>query len=49
MMTYHGQSLVLELPKDVNNDIEVGYTLFTRAGEELASICASPWKDFGNM
>lgn len=40
-LTYHGQPLVLELSKDADNEIRVGYVMFTSTGRELASICTS--------
>ena len=41
LVTYHGQSLALDLPQDAGNQIEAGYVLFTSIGAELASICVS--------
>ena len=41
VVTYHGRSLTLELPRDTGNDIKIGNVLLTSVGAELASICAS--------
>lgn len=38
---YYGTMLQLILPKDVANDISVGKVLLTKAGQEIASVCAS--------
>ena len=38
---YYGRKLILELPKDANNEIDVGKTRLTRVGRELAQICGS--------
>ena len=42
---YYGQLLVLEFPKDENNDLQIGKTLLTKIGEELAPICGSNKSD----
>ena len=38
---YYGKPLDLEMPQDVDNELEVGNTLLTSIGQELASICGS--------
>ena len=41
VVTYHGRSLALELPKDGGNEVKAGKVFFTSMGAELASICTS--------
>jgi len=36
---YHGRAVVLEFPKDTDNNLEVGHVILTNAGEELLRIC----------
>lgn len=36
---YYGASVTLEMPKDIGNEIRIGNVLFTKIGQELASIC----------
>ncbi len=44
---YYGEPLVLEMPKDADNQLEIGQVLLTRIGQELAPICGSiPVKGF---
>lgn len=38
---YFGRQLVLEFPKDADNEIIIGQTQLTRIGQELAPICGS--------
>ena len=38
---YYGRRLLLEMPSDVENQLVVGNTLFTKIGKELAPICGS--------
>jgi hypothetical protein len=38
---YYGRPLVLQLPKDSDNNLGTGKTLLTKAGKELAAICGS--------
>ena len=38
---YYGRPLLLNLPKDTDNELRVGKVLLTRIGQELAPICGS--------
>ena len=38
---YYGKQLLLEMPKEADNELDVGKTLLTKIGQELASICGS--------
>ncbi len=38
---YYGKPVELILPKDDNNELEVGLVLLTKAGQELAPVCGS--------
>lgn len=38
---YYGQPLLLEMPKDEGNELEIGHVLLTKVGQELAPICGS--------
>ena len=38
---YYGKPLVLEMPGNVNNTLEIGTTQLTKIGQELAPICGS--------
>ena len=38
---YYGKPLVLEMPRNVNNTLEIGMTQLTKIGQELAPICGS--------
>jgi hypothetical protein len=38
---FYGTSIVLEMPKDSDNELEIGHVLLTRVGQELAPICGS--------
>ena len=38
---YYDKLLQLEMPKDANNDLNIGHTLLTKIGQELAPICGS--------
>ena len=40
-VNYYGRPLNLEKSKDAGNNLEIGTTLFTRTGQELAPICGS--------
>ena len=40
-VNYYGRPLNLEKSKDAGNNLEIGRTLFTRTGQELAPICGS--------
>lgn len=37
---YYGRPLHLSFPKDIDNELEIGNVLLTRAGQQLAPICA---------
>ena len=37
--TYYGQRFRLVMPKDTNNELDVGTTVLTEIGQELAPIC----------
>jgi len=38
---YFGQPTLVEFPKEKDNEIELGKTLFTQAGKELVTICGA--------
>ena len=38
---YYGKPLLLEMPEDTNNELNIGQTVFTKIGQELAPICGS--------
>ena len=38
---YYGQPITLSMPKDADNDLELGKVLLTRAGQQLALVCGS--------
>lgn len=38
---YYGQSLQLEMPKDEDNQLQLGHVMLTKVGQELALICGS--------
>lgn len=38
---YHGMPLVLEMPNDNENQLEIGQVMLTKTGQELARICKS--------
>ena len=38
---YYGRPLILEMPKDADNALDIGKTLLTKIGQELAPICGS--------
>lgn len=38
---YYGQPLLLEMPKDEDNELQIGHVLLTKVGQELAPICGS--------
>ena len=40
-VNYYGRPLNLEMSKDAGNKLEIGNTLLTRTGNELAPICES--------
>ena len=37
---YYGQPVTLTFPKDSDNELEIGKVLLTRAGQQLAPVCA---------
>jgi Protein of unknown function (DUF2806) len=41
IVLYYGQPLQLEMPKDEDNELELGHVLLTKVGQELAPICGS--------
>ena len=47
VLLYHGRPLHLNLPKDANNELNIGRVMLTHIGKELAPICGSkPVKGF---
>jgi hypothetical protein len=38
---YHSQPLLLEIPKDLDDKLQIGHALLTRVGQELAPLCGS--------
>ena len=40
-VSYYGKPLLLEMPKDTGNTLELGKVLLTKIGQELAPICGS--------
>ena len=38
-VAYYDRTLALKMSKDADNDLEIGYVMFTRIGMELAPIC----------
>jgi len=40
-VVYFGKTLVLEMPKDSDNQLDMGNALLTKTGQELAPICGS--------
>jgi hypothetical protein len=40
-VVYYGQPTTLSLPKDADNDLEIGHVMLTRAGQQLAHVCES--------
>jgi hypothetical protein len=38
---YFGEPLGLEMPKDEDNELQIGHVLLTKIGQELAPICGS--------
>ena len=40
-VSYYGRSMILEFPKDINNDLRTGSVRLTQVGRELAPICGS--------
>jgi hypothetical protein len=38
---YYGQPITFSMPKDADNDLELGRVLLTRAGRQLAHVCGS--------
>ena len=40
-MRYYGKPLVLEIPQDVDNVLNIGKVLLTKIGQELAPISGS--------
>ena len=45
VISYYGQPLGLEFPKDDHNDLNLGYVLLTKVGQELAPICGASRSD----
>ena len=41
VVSYFGKPFLLEFPKDEKNELQTGKALFTKAGEELVSICGA--------
>ena len=41
VLRYYGRLLQVNLPKDADNELEIGKVLLTRIGQELAPICGS--------
>lgn len=41
IVSYYGRKLILEMPTDTDNKIDIGTVLLTRVGQELAPICGS--------
>jgi hypothetical protein len=37
---YYGRPVTLTFPKDAENDLKLGHVLLTRAGQQLAPVCA---------
>ena len=47
VVSYHGRTAELTLPKEADNRFELGYVLFTQAGQQLAPVCdAKPVEGF---
>ena len=43
---YYGKPVIIEFPQDAN-EFQLGKVLFTRAGQELATVCGSrPFNDY---
>ena len=40
-VSYYGRALILEMPRDADNELKDGKVLLTRIGQELAPICGS--------
>ena len=40
-VVYYGDSLILDMPENTDNDLQIGKVLLTQTGEELAHICRS--------
>ena len=38
---YYKKPLMLEMPKDADNELNIGHVLLTKIGQELAPICGS--------
>ena len=38
---YYGKPVELTMPKDADNELELGHVLLTQAGQQLAPICGS--------
>ena len=38
---YYGKRLLLEMPKEADNELDIGKVLLTKIGQELAPICGS--------
>jgi hypothetical protein len=44
-VTYCGDPLILSMPKDKDNELDIGKVLLTKVGEELATVCRAPGVD----
>jgi len=44
-VSYGGRHLTLQMPKDADNELELGSVLLTQTGKELARICDAPKVD----
>jgi hypothetical protein len=40
-LLYYGEPLLLEMPKEEDNELNIGHALLTKVGQELAPICGS--------
>ena len=40
-VSYYSKSLLLEMPKDTDNELSIGMVMLTKIGQELAPICGS--------
>jgi hypothetical protein len=38
---YYGRPLALEMPKEIDNQLDIGMVILTKTGLELAPICGS--------
>ena len=51
VLNYYGKPLHPNMPKDADNELDIGKVMLTRIGQELAHryVAASPWRDSGSM